>query len=319
MAKASITLEIGMRLGKLVIIECVGINKHRYIQYKVKCDCGTIKQYSSQYLRKRTCCGCTINHRPKISKKLENISMGGMKIIKEVGITKHGHVNYLCKCECCEHEILLSTSQLNIRKRKNIKECIFCRDNSLTQIKLNDLTGKKIGKITIESFHHSKNGTSYWNAVCACGEKRVFNRSLLTSAYQKNQDLCCFSCLKKKQKENLEKMLLTCNPFKKNKIEKATEEFLIKHNVPIVYSFILEKYQYDFIVKDKNILIEVQGDYWHANPKIYKKGPIFKSQKEKVKNDKLKARLAKAKGYTILYIWESDIKQNNFTSLLSLI
>lgn len=44
-------------------------------------------------------------------------------------------------------------------------------------------------------------------------------------------------------------------------------------NIDYDYSCIMgskEKcFQYDFILHNKRILIEVQGNYWHGNPKFY--------------------------------------------------
>jgi len=64
---------------------------------------------------------------------------------------------------------------------------------------------------------------------------------------------------------------------------------------------------YDFCIPSKNILIEVDGDYWHCNPSIFQDGPINKTQTENIINDALKEKLAKIRGYTLIRFWEQDI------------
>lgn len=65
---------------------------------------------------------------------------------------------------------------------------------------------------------------------------------------------------------------------------------------------------YDFYIPMKNILFEVDGDYYHGNSITYKeKNPM---QKHNAKNDKYKDILAKGMGYEIERVWESDLKKN---------
>lgn len=66
---------------------------------------------------------------------------------------------------------------------------------------------------------------------------------------------------------------------------------------------------FDFYIPDKNILLEVDGDFHHSNPAIYKK-PQYKVQRQTVRNDHQKNRLAEQAGITLLRFWESDIRDN---------
>ena len=51
------------------------------------------------------------------------------------------------------------------------------------------------------------------------------------------------------------------------------EQWLKEHNIDYDYSPIMgfndSCFQYDFIIHGKRILIEVQGTYWHGDPKRY--------------------------------------------------
>jgi G:T-mismatch repair DNA endonuclease (very short patch repair protein) len=64
---------------------------------------------------------------------------------------------------------------------------------------------------------------------------------------------------------------------------------------------------YDFHITGTSLLIEVQGDYWHANPKFYPDGPVYQSQKSNVKRDNFKRKKARENGYWVWYVWEHDI------------
>lgn len=73
------------------------------------------------------------------------------------------------------------------------------------------------------------------------------------------------------------------------------------------WSDILKTYVvYD--IKHKDCIIEFNGDYWHANPKIYADTAIIrgKSAKEIRERDRLKLKTVEDQGFKTLVIWESD-------------
>ena len=110
--------------------------------------------------------------------------------------------------------------------------------------------------------------------------------------------------------------------FTMTTIERKVRAWLIHNNIKHKYSKRLGKYQFDFEILDKNILIEVQGDYWHANPLKYGEWPLKplnQRQQFKIQQDAIKRKYAINNGYDILYIWEFDINNNNWESLKSLL
>jgi very-short-patch-repair endonuclease len=72
----------------------------------------------------------------------------------------------------------------------------------------------------------------------------------------------------------------------------------------------------DILIEDKKIVIEINGDMWHANPKKYKDTDmIFKwggliSAKEIREFDKARTEQIKSFGYEVIVLWGSDIKSN---------
>ncbi len=67
---------------------------------------------------------------------------------------------------------------------------------------------------------------------------------------------------------------------------------------------------FDFYLYDYNILVEVDGDYWHANPALYEDKNLKDFQINNKKNDILKNEIAKKYGYTLIRFWEYDIHHN---------
>lgn len=69
----------------------------------------------------------------------------------------------------------------------------------------------------------------------------------------------------------------------------------------------------------KNKIIELFGDYWHCNPKIYKKEyfhKIINSSAEEIwEKDSKKIEYIQSKGYDVLVIWEKEFRENKETTI----
>ena len=101
-----------------------------------------------------------------------------------------------------------------------------------------------------------------------------------------------------------------------SKPERYVREFLEKENIQFEQEYNLGKFYFDFKIQNK--FIEVQGDFWHCNPKIYDK-PIAKIQKDNLINDSFKLNFAQLMGFQVIYIWEYDLKHNRKNSLKELL
>jgi G:T-mismatch repair DNA endonuclease (very short patch repair protein) len=100
--------------------------------------------------------------------------------------------------------------------------------------------------------------------------------------------------------------------YKKNKIEQMFHDLMNENGIEVEYSLIMNYFQYDFGNKVNKVLIEINGDYWHANPRFYGPGlkPINETQKNKIARDKEKLEWAKSKGFKLLTVWEYDLYNN---------
>jgi len=96
-----------------------------------------------------------------------------------------------------------------------------------------------------------------------------------------------------------------------NKLEKLVADILDKNNIQYTFGFFINKdgkcKQYDFKIKDRPVIIEVDGDYWHGNPLLKKHSY---NVKDTILNDEIKTKLALERGYQVIRLWESDIKKN---------
>ncbi len=74
--------------------------------------------------------------------------------------------------------------------------------------------------------------------------------------------------------------------------------------------FVYGKFTFDF--KVNNYLIEVQGDFFHANPETRHSGATHNVQKINVSRDRAKRKWVETNNqYQLIEVWEKDILNNN--------
>jgi len=127
-----------------------------------------------------------------------------------------------------------------------------------------------------------------WNEIYGkeTADRRRLENSLSMS--KKNEILL------KEKRSSLEEKLLPYLPDYENNIQ-------------------IGRYNVDFIHKQTNQIVEVYGDYWHCNPKIYDDDyyhPYYKiTAKEKRKLDETRVNHLTSLGYNVKIVWESDLNK----------
>jgi very-short-patch-repair endonuclease len=125
-------------------------------------------------------------------------------------------------------------------------------------------------------------------------------------------------CLKKYGKTSLEIAREALKKTHKTSIEQKISNILLEYKIKFesqydIYYNDNNFKSYDFYLKDFNLLIEADGDYWHANPNKYlTECDLTNVQKINKLNDEFKNDLAKKNGYFLLRFWEEDIKKIKF-------
>lgn len=116
---------------------------------------------------------------------------------------------------------------------------------------------------------------------------------------------------KRKMTENARK-----NIKPKSKLEIKIQDILNKLKIEYTVNKFLFGYNWDLVFKNKKIL-EIQGDYWHANPNKYIESDIVfgKKVKDVWAKDERKRKEAEKNKYRVYYLWESEINKMNLQDL----
>jgi very-short-patch-repair endonuclease len=99
-------------------------------------------------------------------------------------------------------------------------------------------------------------------------------------------------------------------PMRDTKIEIKIQDYLNQLEISFNthrYLDIIHDYQTDIFIPSMNLVIECDGDYWHANPLKFPNPNDW--QKKQIEEDKIRTKELKEAGYNVLRLWESDIKK----------
>lgn len=100
--------------------------------------------------------------------------------------------------------------------------------------------------------------------------------------------------------------------FKQTRTKPHIEMSNILTGMGIAYieEYSLSVWSFDFYIKEYDLYIEVDGDYFHSNPKIYPNGPKTKTQKINWYRDIKKNEFCINNNMKLIRFWESDILNN---------
>jgi G:T-mismatch repair DNA endonuclease (very short patch repair protein) len=117
---------------------------------------------------------------------------------------------------------------------------------------------------------------------------------------------------KNKMSESAIQRILKTGKVKRSGLEYKFEGILELLEIEHIHSYFIKEINkiYDFYLPKYNILIEIDGDFWHCNPDTKYALPECKTQHINIKNDKFKSQWAIDNGYTLLRFWENDINNN---------
>lgn len=109
------------------------------------------------------------------------------------------------------------------------------------------------------------------------------------------------------RKKNIRKCLQTQQPI----ISKPARElfnYLVSKGFKVIIEYKVEFYSLDIAIPEEKICIEVDGDWWHGNPKIYKE--LNKNQIKRRQQDKAKNTFLSNKGWKVFRYWVSDLQKS---------
>lgn len=89
------------------------------------------------------------------------------------------------------------------------------------------------------------------------------------------------------------------------------ENYIKPLNIKYIRQFYINEIKQfcDILIPDYKVIIEINGGYWHCDPRFYN-GAINETQQHKIDKDIIKYNWAKENHYQIIVIWEYDILNN---------
>lgn len=93
-------------------------------------------------------------------------------------------------------------------------------------------------------------------------------------------------------------------------IEAETYQALVTLGIKAIPQRRIGNYLVDAYVPQTRTIIEVQGDYFHCNPDVYPDGPRDARQRRAVEKDHRRRKWFRDHGYTVVELWERDIRQD---------
>ena len=200
----------------------------------------------------------------------------------------------------------LPTTKITLNKKYGVDN-IFQEKSIISKIKNSKITNGTLGKSDPEKSNETKRN---WSKE----QKEKFSKAMSKTALR---------TISKMSKKEIEERMLLMRKSKKeegrfsSKLEVKIANLLNRNNIDFIYTFYIQYHSYDFYIKNTAVLFEINGDYWHANPKIYNSGDYIKIGADNVlvddiwNRDLLKLKIAEKYGYKVFYLWENEI--NNET------
>ena len=194
--------------------------------------------------------------------------------------------------------------------RKNISDSIMGDKNGFY--------GKKHNKETIEKI---KDGFKFWYKNLSSDEYDDWRKKMSDGNIKLMTDKPEFYS-EIKRRGAISSHIVQFENCEMNRIEKIVYDYIINLNIDVKFSVILGYLQFDFGIKDKRILIEIDGDYWHGNPLLFNvdgsdnKRKLNNQQLDKIEKDIKKTEFALKHNFKLIRIWENEINDGSFIEKL---
>lgn len=166
------------------------------------------------------------------------------------------------------------------------KKCLTCN----ISFKVHPYRKETANFCSFKCLHSSRKGVSAWNK----GIKNPYNQETINKMRNKalNRVVKKFDC---------------------TTIENMVYGELLKRNLVGYFDrskSMFNKFRADLVSEKFKIIVECDGDYWHANPEFMKGKDLNDIQLKKVKKDIEIKELADKNNYLLLRFWETDIKKD---------
>lgn len=230
-------------------------------------------------------------HKKSVKEKygVENISQSSeiKKKKEETFSTKFGsYENYL---EYCRNNM-----KKGFEKYKNDNERIYKQIEKTKQTCLDRYNVDNPAKLSYVAQKISDSKKEWWN-------KFSYEERLELTSYQRS--------------------LVTHRGGFESKLESRIQNILYNNDIEYAKHVHMFNYNYDIIIHH-NIIIEIQGDMWHAHPSIYTENDLIIGKIPVIhiwEKDCKKRNKAIDNGFKMVYIWEHEINSMDDETILQTI
>jgi G:T-mismatch repair DNA endonuclease (very short patch repair protein) len=201
---------------------------------------------------------------------------------------------------------ITNVSQVDSIKRKKEESCI--KKYGVTNIRKSKEYYRWLDNFMLEKYGSIRTGFVCWNKE---------QHSEKTKNQWKKLTL-------EEREEKIKRMIgnLSKGASRKNNLEMCMCSTLEALRLSYSRFYPIGRRVYDFYIPALNLIVETNGDFWHANPIKYKESDILQFPgsrgvvaKDLWENDKKKVDAAIKNGFNVLTVWESDKKK--FLEILS--
>lgn len=220
-----------------------------------------------------------------------------------VGKNPQGKKLVSIKCNDCNIRVIVRKQTAHDRRLYYCKNCSRLGERNPMYGNGHRISGEKNGNFGGLTETHKKNlsvaktGTKLNLSDEAREKKRIIGGNNLKKWMNENPDMH----RETSRKGGVNSLKLQSQYNRISSIEHLTILWLKKNNIEYEFQYDIDhKFLYDFRIND--IIIEVNGDWFHSQP-------------EQVKRDAIKRQLAESKGFKVVYIWEHEIRAGNFSKL----
>jgi G:T-mismatch repair DNA endonuclease (very short patch repair protein) len=204
---------------------------------------------------------------------------------------------YFCK-ECCKE-----FSQIHKRHYFCCEGCkrIYSSKHVITKIVFCSMCNKEIERIRSLKRDHF-----FCSKKCESAFREIEADDIRTCRYCKKE----FKCKKHDKLVFCSKACQICgmnnSPTKPHRDIMEIIEYL---DTPFEIEMPIKRYSIDIFLMEYGLGIEIMGEYWHCDNRLYD-NPKYKAQIDGIKKDRKKYISLKKDGINILYLWEPDIKND---------
>lgn len=155
----------GRKFNRLTVVEKLPKYKKERTYYRCICDCGNEKIVYCSDLKSGDVSSCGCYRKNCHRKDIAGQRFGKLTAIKPLYSNKQQSMVWECKCDCGKtYNATVSSLVFG-----NTKSC-GCRRADVVHERLEDLTGKRFGKLMVIEYAYTKNKTRYWKCLCDCGK-----------------------------------------------------------------------------------------------------------------------------------------------------